>query len=433
MLVDKSQISLRFSETKLAKRNRELAVLYDIGSDLTSSLGLTDILDRSIMKVQAYFKVDAVRMYLMDESERNLELLAHTGIAEDYLKGLQRVSLNEGFSGKSARTKRFIAQRVSDLKDQARRMLLQRQGFKVVICVPLIVKNRVFGVMNLASKRMISLNQKKVDLLLAVGNEIAIAVNVATLHDEIRRKAAEIEKRKDELELFAYTIAHDLKNPAVGISGFVNLLVEKYQDKIDDKGRVYCDQITRAARQIEALITDINDYVKSKKVTLHFEELDIKRVIGEIRDELTPVLENRHIRWTEPDTIPQIVADESAILRVFRNLIHNALKHGGNRLSKLSIGYGADDDFHIFSFKDDGIGIRKEDSETIFQMFRRLPRSRQTEGSGLGLTIVKDVMEAHQGKVWVQSEPNKGATFFVSISKKLETKRVQKYGEKTAT
>lgn len=419
MLVDKKYISVKFSETKLKKRHKALAVLYDIGSDLTSSLGLTEILDRAILKVREHFGADAVRIYLMDETRQCLNLVAYKGLAKDEVNGLREVQLNEGFTGTSARTKSFIARKVSDLEDRARAALLRGKGFKVVICVPLIVKGKVVGVMNLASKRALSLNEAKIDLLIAIGSEIAVAINVANLYDDIRRKAEEIRKKKDDLEFFAYTISHDLKNPAIGISGLSRLLAEKYEHRLDEKGKGYCRQIKKAAEQIEIFTRDINEYIKSKRVSYSIEKVNIKRILRYIRDEVSPVLQDRNITLSEPDTIPEVMADQMAITRVFGNLIDNALKHAGKSLTKIAIGYDQDESFHIFSFRNDGAGMEKEGSEIIFQMFRRLPGSAQTEGTGLGLSIVKEIVEAHKGRVWFESEPKMGATFYVSISKDL--------------
>lgn len=419
MLVDKQHVSVRFSETKLKKRHKELAVLYDIGSDLTSSLSLTEILDRAILKVREHFKVDAVRIYLMDEAQESLELVAYQGMTRQQVKELRKIKMSEGFSGKAARTKSFIAQRVSDLENGARAVLLQSKGFKVIICVPLIIKDEVVGVMNLAAKRMIALSEAKVDLLVAIGNQIAIAVNVAKLYEDIWKKAEEIRNKKEELEFFAYTISHDLKNPAVGIAGFARLLAEKYEQELDEKGKMYCRQIRQAAEQIETFTRDINEYIKSKKVVFNIKRIKIKKILAHLRDEISPVLEERHIQWSEPDKIPAVMADEMAITRVFRNLIDNALKHGGKNLSKIAIGYDQDKDFHIFSFANNGATIEKRDSEMVFEMFRRLSVSEKTEGSGLGLTIVKEIMEAHKGKAWLESGPNRETTFRISISKDL--------------
>lgn len=421
MLVDKKYISVKFSETKLKRRHKELAVLYDIGGDLTSSLGLTEILDRAISKIWEHFKVDAIRIYLMDDTGRHLELVAHKGIAKNQVKGLRKIQIDEGFSGKAARTKSFIAQKISDLENETRVAILHSKGFKVIICVPLIVRDKVVGVMNLATKRMISLNEAKIDLLVAIGNQIAIAVNVARLYEDIREKAEEIRKKKEDLEFFAYTISHDLKNPAIGISGFAKLLADKYEHRLDKKGKGYCHQIKKAAKQIEIFTRDINEYIKSKKVTFNIEKTNIKKIMRHIKNEVSPVLKARNIKWSEPDSVPEIMVDQLAITRVFRNLIDNALKHAGENLTKIVIGYDQDKDFHIFSLGNNGVGMKTVDSEAIFQMFHRLPMSKQTEGVGLGLTIVKEIVEAHKGKVWFESSPRKGTTFYVSISKDLTT------------
>lgn len=421
MLVKKKYVTVKFSETKLKERRKELAVLYDISNDLTRSLSLSDILDRAILKVREHFKVDAVRIYLMDETEQSLELVSYKGITKKQVKGLRSIRISEGFSGKAARTKSFVAQKVSDLENGSRVGLLHGKGFKVVMCVPLIVRGKVVGVMNLASKRIISLNEAKVDLLVVIGSKIAVAINVAKLHDDIRKQAERVRQKKEELAFFAYTVAHDLKNPAIGVSGFARLLAEKYEDRLDEKGAMYCRQIREAAEQIETFTRDINEYIKSKKIAFNIKRTNIRRIISHLRDEVSPVLEERHIQWSEPETIPEIMADEMAIMRVFRNLIGNSLKHGGKNLTKIVIGYDQNKDFHIFSVTNDGVTMKKKDCEIVFQMFRRLPASEQTEGSGLGLSIVKEIVEAHNGKVWFESDKKNGTVCYVSISKAIGT------------
>jgi len=419
MLVKKNYITLRFSESKLKERRRDLGVLYDIGNDLTSSLRLSDILDRAILKIRKHFNVDAVRIYLMDEAEKTLELAAYKGMTKKQVKGLHSIRISEGFSGKAARTKSFIAQKVSELENGSRAALLHGKGFKVIMCVPLIVKGKVVGVMNLASKRIISLNEAKVDLLVVIGSKIAVAIKIANLHEGIRKQAEYIRQKKEELEFFAYTVAHDLKNPAIGISGFARLLAAKYEDRLNEKGAMYCRQIRDAAAQIETFARDINEYIKSKKVTFNIKKTDLRRIISHIRNEVSPALEERDIQWSEPERIPEIMADEMAMTRVFRNLIGNSLKHGGKNLSKIVIGYGQNENFHMFSVTNNGVTMKKKDCETVFQMFRRLPSAEKTEGSGLGLSIVKEIIEAHHGKVWFESDKRKGTTCHISISKAL--------------
>jgi signal transduction histidine kinase len=418
MLVDKKYVSVKFSRAKLKRRHEALAVLYDIGSDLTSSLGLPEILDRAMVKVCHHFKVDAVRIYVMDETQTHLNLAAYKGIPQTQVDDLRRIEVGEGFSGKAARTRSLIAQRVSDLENGTRVSLLHRKGFNVIICVPLIVKDRVVGVMNLASKRMITLSEERIDLLIAIGNQIAIAINVAELYADLEKKVEEIKEKKRELEFFAYTMSHDLKNPAIGIAGFASLMSKKYGHKLDEKGKMYCEHMRRAAEQIERFTTDINAYIKSTKAPLRIEKTDVRKIITDIRHELSPTLRNRKIKWSEPRTIPEIMADRMGITRVLRNLIDNALKHAGKGLTKIAIAYDQDKDFHLFSVANDGASIETHEPEEVFRAFRRLPASAETEGTGLGLSIVKEIVESHRGKVWFESKPN-DTRFHVSVSKHL--------------
>ncbi|MBN1843249.1 MAG: GAF domain-containing protein [Deltaproteobacteria bacterium] len=336
MSENRKHITVKFSKAKLGRRNKGLAILHDVGSDLTSSLSLREILDRAVRKVSEHYKVDVVRIYLMDESGHQLELAACAGFCEVGTEDLRRIAIGEGFSGKAVRTKSFIAQKVTDLENAARTKLVQGQGFKVIICVPLIVNEEVLGVMNLASKRTVSLTQSDVDLFVAVGNQIAIAVNVARLHEAIKIKAEEIKKKKDEIEFFAYTISHDLKNPTVGIVGMMESILERYGDALDDKLKKYCKAIKKAADQVLRLVMAINEYISATEAALNMEKTDIHKVVEQIRDEVSEVLEKRSIRLLGPEGVREVMADELAMTRVFRNLINNALKHGGDSLSKIA-------------------------------------------------------------------------------------------------
>ena len=145
----------------------------------------------------------------------------------------------------------------------------------------------------------------------------------------------------------------------------------------------------------------------------------LKEIIDEVRIEFSTVLSQRQIKWSEPDTLPEIMADKLALLRVFRNFVDNSLKYGGMEMPELKIGYKEDKSFHIFSFSDDGVGIRAEDKEKIFELFQRRETSKGTTGSGLGLAIVKEIAKRHKGRVWLDTDRKEGAMFHIAISKDL--------------
>jgi K+-sensing histidine kinase KdpD len=417
MLRDKKYISIDFSETDLRERNKELSVILDISNFLASSLKLDDVLNGAAFKMLEHFEFDACRIYLMDKSGRHLNLAAFRGTDPG---GLEHVGITEGFTGKAARTRSFIAQHVSELEDKERATLLTNKGFKIIICVPLIAVGEVVGVMNMASGKLIKLDQEMIDLLEVIGNQISVAVKNARLYENILKKKDRLLEKKNMIEFFAYSTSHDLKSPAIAIHGISKLLNKKYGHILNDKGRDYCEKIQKTSEQIVTLVEKINIYIQAKVAPLNIEDIRIGGILGELKEEFSSVLDSRHINWIEPKEDHLIRADRLSITRVLRNLVDNALKYGGDNLSEITIGYREDKDFHILSVGDDGVGVKKDQYEKIFQVYQREKISKGIAGAGLGLAIVKEVAERHGGKVWAEQGAEKGITFYVAISKKLQ-------------
>ncbi|MBW1932154.1 MAG: GAF domain-containing sensor histidine kinase [Deltaproteobacteria bacterium] len=364
-----------------------------------------------------HFEFDSCRIYLMDKSGRHLNLAAFRGTDPG---GLERVGITEGFTGKAARTHSFIAQHVSELEDKKRAALLTSKGFKIIICVPLIAAGEVVGVMNLSSGKLIKLDQEMIDLLEVIGNQISVAIKNAWFYENILKKKDKLLEKKNMIEFFAYSTSHDLKGPAIAIYGISKLLNKKYSHILNDKGRDYCEQIQKTSEQIVTLVEKINIYVQAKVAPLNIEDIRIGEIINELKEEFSSVLESRHINWRKPKEDHLIRADRLSITRVLRNLVDNALKYGGDNLSEISIGYKEDENLHFLSVGDDGVGVKKDQYENIFRVYQREKTSQGTAGAGLGLAIVKEVAERHGGRAWAEPGPEKGTTFYVAISKKLQ-------------
>jgi len=416
MLSNKKYISIKFSEAKLKKRNKELSILLEISNFLSTTLEVKDLLAGVLSKVLEYFDEEAGRIYLMDGGGQSLNLAAHQGME---IEGLEKMNISDGFSGKAARTKSFIAQHISELEEKKRESLLSGKGLKIIICVPLIIMGNVVGVMNLATSGMIQIDQNKVDVLMAIGNQIAVAANNARLYGDLKNKSQIIKEKMEMIKFFSYSVTHDLKSPAIGVYGFAKRLKEKYRAILDKRGQSYCDQILKTSEQMVLLLEKINAYIAVKEAPINLEDVNMKEITEEIRNEFSDRLKKRRIRWSEPDIIPEITADRLDLVRIFRNFVDNALKYGGEDLHEIKIGYKEDKTFHVFSFSDDGVGIKGEDKEKLFKLFQRSETSKGKAGSGLGLAIVKEIAERHQGEVWVETNTNKGATFYISISKDL--------------
>ncbi len=177
-------------------------------------------------------------------------------------------------------------------------------------------------------------------------------------------------------------------------------------------------ELSRYRDRLEDLVRERTAEL-AKEATPLFEDTNIRDILRMLKNEFSAQLSIRRIQWIEPETEVEIKADRLCLVRLFRNLIDNSLKYGGERLSKIWIGHEDTQDSHIFSVADNGKGIDEVDTERIFRLFQRRETSRGIEGAGLGLAIVKEITEKHGGSVWVEAGAKRGITFYISISKHL--------------
>jgi len=246
---------------------------------------------------------------------------------------------------------------------------------------------------------------------------------MASFVDITERKQMEeaLKEGSEKIRLFAYSVSHDLKSPAIGLYGLTKRLHEDYSDILDEKGQRFCEQILKTAEQIAALVGQINVFISTKEAPLTVERLELKEILQVIREGFSPQLSIREIRWSEPGYIPEIKADRLSIIRALRNLVDNALKYGGEALSEIDIKYKESSESHILSVKDNGIGIKEQDNhQDVFGPFIRRKTSKGIEGSGLGLSIVREIAEKHGGEVWLEPGQDRGITFYISIPKYLQ-------------
>jgi PAS domain S-box-containing protein len=232
---------------------------------------------------------------------------------------------------------------------------------------------------------------------------------MASFVDITERKQMEeaLKEASEKIRLFSYSVSHDLKNPAIALYGFTKRLHKDYSDILDEKGQRYCEQILKTAEQIAVLVGQINVFISTKEAPLSIERLELKEVLQVIREEFSSQLTIREITWSEPDYIPEIKADR--------------LSYGGEALSEINIGHKEFRESHILSVKDNGIGIKeKGNHQDVFGSFIRSKTSKDIEGSGLGLTIVKEIAEKHGGEVWLEPGQDRGITFYISIPKYLQ-------------
>jgi len=235
----------------------------------------------------------------------------------------------------------------------------------------------------------------------------------------IHRLASEnlVREQSEKIQLFAYSVAHDLKNPIIAIHGLARILNKRHLDSLDEKSRQYCAQIEKSAEQVSALVDQINAFITSKEQPLKIEPLNLVEICHTVRAENEHRLKERNMQWCESLQIDTLNADRLVILRILRNLVDNALKYGGEGLRKISITREESARFHTIRVANDGKPLAPEDCRNIFQRYKRHCADSTVEGTGLGLAIVKELVNLHGGQVWVESDGKQGVTFSFTIAK----------------
>lgn len=237
-------------------------------------------------------------------------------------------------------------------------------------------------------------------------------------HQLLRALVADLEKRRKELEDFTYIASHDLKEPLRGIGSFSQFLLEDYADKLDEEGKGYLLSIAKNAERLKRLIDDLLTLSRVTRTEICFQEAKASEIIEEAVERVKYGIEEKGIDLVVHQDLPVVMCDRTRMVQIFGNLLGNAVKFMDKQDPRIEIGYEEAAGSHKFFVRDNGIGIEKEYLEKIFGMFQRLQKREDYEGTGAGLHIAQKLVEMHKGKIWVESEPGVGSTFYFTLPKK---------------
>ncbi|MDO8931975.1 MAG: ATP-binding protein [Rhodocyclaceae bacterium] len=236
----------------------------------------------------------------------------------------------------------------------------------------------------------------------------------AELEQRVARRTAELENANKSLETFSYSVSHDLRAPLRAINGYAQMLVEDERDRLSEQGRNTLDRVTANTAKLGHLIDDVLEYSRAGRLPLNKAPVDLDKQVVAVTDDLRAAYPNADI---EVKLLPVVDGDEAMLRQVFANLIGNACKFSASREHPL-IEVGADEDggSPVFYVKDNGVGFDMQYADKLFGMFQRLHRDSEFPGTGVGLSIVKQLIERHGGSIWFKAHPDAGATFFFSLA-----------------
>lgn len=229
----------------------------------------------------------------------------------------------------------------------------------------------------------------------------------------------QLERSNDELQTFAYVASHDLQEPLRTIAGFTELIAETHQGQLDEETDEYIDFILQATTRMRTLIQDLLLFSRVSTAKEYITEVDLNEILSTALKNLNSSIEDTQAVVTY-DLLPNVFTNQTMILQVFQNLLSNGLKYSKEEINP-KIHISATDNEHTwtFSFKDNGIGIDSQYFDRIFIIFQRLHTKEEYSGTGIGLAICKKIVERYGGKIWLESIPDKGTTFYFTIPKEL--------------
>lgn len=246
---------------------------------------------------------------------------------------------------------------------------------------------------------------------------IVVATLISFLRDAYEReqeKAVELARSNTDLKAFAHIVSHDLKEPLRVITGFLALLEKRYKDKLDKNAMEYIQFTVDGAKRMDVLIKDILEYSQVGIKNKEFKPLDCIFVLNKAIFNLQVAIQESGAVVTH-ENLPAVMADSALLTSLFQNLLGNAIKFHGAEAPKVHISAERKEDEWVFSVRDNGIGIDPQFQEQIFAAFRRLYTRDEYPGTGIGLATCKKIVEYHGGRIWAESEPGKGSTFFFTL------------------
>lgn len=284
-------------------------------------------------------------------------------------------------------------------------------GLEAYVAAPILVDGRVRGTLNFSSARPSarSFGADDLEIVALLAQWLGLQVLTRERQDALRRSNA-------ELEQFAHIASHDLQEPLRTVSSFCELLLQRYRGRLDQDADEFIGFIVDGAQRMQGLVRDLLAFSRVGTRGREPQPLQADEVLTQTLKNLKAALEQQG-GSVESGPLPAVRGDESQLVQLLQNLIGNAIKFRGKAAPKIRV--WADDlgSEWRFAVADNGIGIDPKFAERIFLVFQRLHNHEQIEGSGIGLSICKKIVERHNGRIWFESEPGKGSTFYFTLPK----------------
>jgi signal transduction histidine kinase len=405
-----------FLNWRMAERFQQerMEYLIQAGQVLLSTLDLDRVLQHVMEIAMEGLEAEGASIWMRDEGG-GLVCAAVSGRSADRLLNMN-LPPGQGIAGWTLRHAQSTL--VPDVEADSRfyRDVSAKIGFHTrdLIAAPLLLKDRGIGVLEAVNKRDGTFSPADLAWMEVLASMAAASIANARLFKTLRRRTIELQTHNEELDAFAHTVAHDLKNPLSLILGYSETLQADYQDLPADEMKKHLSTIARMSKRMDTIIEELLLLAQVRKMDVEMRPLDMGAIVDAALEQLSYDIEKHQAEIIQPDEWPVALGYGPWVEEIWVNYIHNAIKYGGQP-PRVKLGATvASNERSYFWVYDNGSGLTEEEQEQLFTPFTELKQVR-SEGHGLGLSIVRRIVEKLDGKVGVKSEVGQGSLFYFSL------------------
>jgi len=415
----------KVAEEQLQHRLKELEAMKGVSEALITHSDLNDLIENTGEQIRQNYKTGSIFIAIHDPSTN----LIH--FPYEYEDGIRRVEgpiqYGQGLSTQIMEMKKplLINRNWNEEIKKYNPLYRTKKLVRSTIAVPMITKDKIIGVISLDSIDENAFSENDVRLLSTIANNLAVAIENTNLQESLKKEleiqeklVTELEQKNEELERFTYTASHDLKSPLITIRGFLGYIEQDTRSGNAERLASDIQRISEATEKMHRMLTDLLELSRVGHVIKKAENIPFDEIIQDALERVEGQLKEKHILVKVRSGFPIVYVDRERLVEVMQNLIDNASKFMGEQKNpRIEIDMKKENDVNVFYVKDNGIGIRKEFHQKIFGLFDKLDSS--SDGTGIGLALVKRIIEMHGGKIWIDSEEGKGTTFYFTLSEAI--------------
>ena len=397
-------------------------VIETLNNVAKAILGKVDILEIASVitsHITQYLNTEDCVIYVLDEKKQMLEQIeAYGNKVNEFneIKNKIEIPVGQGIVGSVVKTGKSEI-----IKDTSKddRYIVDDDVRYSEITVPIISEGKVIGVIDSEHRSKDYFTNEQLLMLENIGSLIAMKIKSAINFRE-RQKVElknikllkELEKSNEALQEYAHVVSHDLKSPLRSINALISWIQEDNKNAFDASSLENFSLIEMTLERMEQLISDILSYSSIGSDGLEKQEIDVNQVVLDLKKIL---FISSHIKVKIQNKLPVVIGERAKIQQLFQNLISNAIKFNDKKRGLVEVDVSEKKSFYQFSIKDNGPGIEKKYHDKIFKIFHSL--NKNNSSSGIGLAVVKKIVDLFNGEIWLESKLNEGATFYFTLKK----------------